>query len=366
VSHDQRVPDRGPVRRVVKVHRNADGTSWSVRRRRGVGRRTRIAVGVVLSIGVLVLGVGPTAAAGERRTRATGTFPRVLAVHPGLVAGKGGTRILVRGRGFTSRSVVTVGGRRARVLQVRNPTAVFALVPPGIGSEVVRVVTHIGTSARNARSVLRYATRVLVVGDSLGIDLGWGFTTALDARDDLAVVDDAVGSSGLVRSNFYNWPEHLRADLAAVRPDVVVTMFGTNDEQAIETSSGLAEPGTSAWEQAYAARVRQIAAIVRRAGATLVWVGLPRMGPQTDLDPQLVADLVKVDRGVLRTLRRATFVDAWRVFTSATGAYTPYVELAPHVWVVGHSPDGTHLTTGGAMVIDAKGLAQLRHLLTHR
>jgi len=276
----------------------------------------------------------------------------------------GGSTILVLGRGFTRRTTITVGGRRARVLAVRNPRAVIAVVPRGIGTEVVRAVTQGGTSVRNPRSLVHYANRVLVVGDSVGIDLGWGFTPALDLQEDLTMTDDAVGSSGLVRTDFYSWPEHLRTDIALTRPDVVMTLFGTNDEQAISTSTGIVEPGTPAWNRLYAARVREVAEIVHHAGATLVWIGLPRMGPQSSLSQQFVSSLVRLDGAVIASVRRATFVDSWLVFTTARGTYTPYVELSPHDWALGHSGDGTHLTPEGASVIDAKAFEDLRVLLT--
>jgi uncharacterized protein len=270
----------------------------------------------------------------------------------------------VLGRGFTRDTVITVGGRRARVLAVRNPRAVFAIVPRGVGTEVVRAATQDGTSVRNARSLVHYANRVLIVGDSVGIDLGWGFTPTLELQEDLTMTDDAVGSSGLVRTDFYDWPAHLRADIALTHPDVVMTLFGTNDEQAISASAGIVEPGTAAWDRLYAARVRHVAKIVHHAGATLLWIGLPRMGPQSVLSQQFVSNLDRLDRAVVASVRRATFVDAWHLFTTARGTYTPYVELSPHDWALGHSGDGTHLTSEGAAVIDAKALEDLRLLLT--
>jgi lysophospholipase L1-like esterase len=292
--------------------------------------------------------------------------PRVLGVRPDVLRGRGGIKVIVRGHGFSPQTRVTVGGRRARVLAVRTSSELVAIAPAGIGTEIVRATTGAGTSAANARAVLHYRTRVLVVGDSLGIDLGWGFTAALDARDTLTVIDDAVGSSGLVRNDFYDWPRHLRVDMAAARPDVVVTLFGTNDQQALATASGLAEPGTAAWDRAYAARVRAIAAIVHARGAWLDWVGLPRMGPGASMSASFVAGLVGLDRRTVGRLRAASFVDAWRRFTNAAGAYTPYVEVAPGIWELGHAPDGTHLTAAGAAVLDADALNLVRRALGPR
>ncbi|HEY8080920.1 MAG TPA: DUF459 domain-containing protein [Acidimicrobiales bacterium] len=296
----------------------------------------------------------------------TRVAPRVLTVHPEVVPGRGGTTILIRGTGFTPSTVITVGGVRALVRLVRNSGAVYAITPRGVGTEIVRAVTSVGTSAANPGSVVHYANRVLVIGDSLGIDLAWGFTPTVDARDHLAVVDEAVGSSGLVRSDFYNWPAHLRSDLAATHPDVVVVLLGTNDQQVLGTSRGIANPGTPAWDKVYAARVRQLGTIIRRARVSLVWVSLPRMGPRAWLDPKFVARLVALDRSAVATIGQSVFVNSWLVFSTARGAYTPYVETAPHVWALGHAQDDIHLTPAGAAVIDAKALEGLRMLLTRR
>jgi lysophospholipase L1-like esterase len=349
------------------AHDDVQRAQGVVRSSRVVQRRRLVALSGVLALGSVVAGSTHSGAVNRTPTHAaTTTVPRVLAVHPGTIHGRGGTTLLVLGRSFTTATSITVGGRHARVLSVRNPHAVYAVAPRGIGTEVVRAVTSGGTSTANARSVLHFDTRVLVVGDSLGIDLGWGFTPSLDVLQRLSVTDDAVGSSGLVRPDFYDWSAHLRADIRDTHPDVVVTMFGTNDQQAIRTSKGLFEPGTVPWDRAYGARIRQIAAIVHHARATLVWVGLPRMGPGTDLNPQFVAHLDALDRSVVAKLSRAMFIDSWLVFTTASGAYTPYVEVAPRVWAIGHAPDGTHLTPAGATVIDDTVVQSLRSRLTRR
>jgi hypothetical protein len=328
-------------------------------------RRAALATCCALVVGGLLLASCTSASSGTLRLPpATKIVPRVLRVSPGIVAGKGGGTVTIVGKGFVQGMAITIGGVDAPTVDVRNPDTAVAVVPPGIGTEIVRAVTAGGKSFSNPRSVLRYTNRVLVVGDSLGIDLGWGFTASLDAQANLVVADDSVGSSGLVRNDFYNWPAHLRADIAATHPDIVVTLFGTNDQQSIETAKGIFEPGTSAWDKAYASRVREITSLVHRAGATLVWVGLPRMGPQSVLDPQLTSEMISLDQSVVAPLHWGTFVNTWPLFTNAKGAYTPYVELSPGVFVLGHQPDGTHLTPDGAIVIDAKAVDALRAMLT--
>lgn len=359
---------------VASRHHLAEGVRARVRRRaharrdpRNATARLALVTACTLALGLLVVGTWATGASSGTGSRSASVGkPRVLRVHPSTVRGRGGTKILILGRRFTSGTVITVGGVRARVLSVRNSGALVAVVPSGIGAEVVRATTSGGTSAANSRSVLRFDTRVLVVGDSLGIDLGWGFTAALDAQAALSVTDDAVGSSGLVRTDFYSWPAHLRLDIAETHPDVVMTLFGANDQQALGSSKGRSEPESRAWDRIYAARVRQLGAIVHNARATLVWVGLPRMGPQSSLNSQFVAHMVALDRSAVATIRGAAFVDSWSVFSTAVGAYTPYVEISPGVWVLGHAQDDTHLTPAGAMVIDAKGVRELRSLLTRR
>ncbi len=343
----------------------------SVRSPRSVAARMPVVVAVAVSaLAVAGITVHPWRAAASRRPEtvvARLVTPRVLSVRPQVVAGRGGTAIHVSGAGFTQGTRVTVGGHAARVVAVRSGSDLVAIAPAGVGTEIVRAITPGGTSSATIRSRLHYASRVLIVGDSLGIDLSWGFSQQLDRRSGLSsVVDESVGSTGLVRSDFYDWPTHLRADLAQFKPDVVITLFGTNDQQAFATRSGDVQPNTAAWNRMYAARIRQIGSIVRQAGATLVWVGLPRMGPQSVLSPPYVKDVIGLDARVVRQLRGATYVDTWHFFTTPTGAYTPLVEVAPRNWQLGHAPDGTHLTPAGASVIDAAAFVALRALLTAR
>ena len=75
--------------------------------------------------------------------------------------------------------------------------------------------------------------RVLVVGDS---DAGTFGPYLEELLDDTGVAETTVDykvSSGLARPDFFDWPAHLRPELPAVDPDIVVVTFGGNDAQGL-------------------------------------------------------------------------------------------------------------------------------------
>ncbi|HLJ08358.1 MAG TPA: hypothetical protein VKX24_07455, partial [Acidimicrobiia bacterium] len=73
--------------------------------------------------------------------------------------------------------------------------------------------------------------RVLVVGDSLGIDLGSVLVNDLDATGVVQATLDGQVSTGLTRPDYFDWPAELADDLPKYTPQVVVVMLGANDAQ---------------------------------------------------------------------------------------------------------------------------------------
>jgi lysophospholipase L1-like esterase len=314
-----------------------------------------------VAISVTVRGDAPATSSPDQFTYRT--VPTVRAVRPSTGPSGGGTHVLVLGTGFGPGSRMLVGNRPARVVKVKNPDALYGIIPPGFGMQDVRIVTTNGASVPTRSVQFHYRSKILVIGDSLGIDLGWGFTPTLPDGRYLSVTDDAVGSTGLVRSDFYNWPMQLRHELRVLHPTVVVALFGANDQQAIRTKGGLAEVGTKAWADAYGARVRQLAAIVVASGAAIAWVGMPRMGPRADVSQRFVRQVNTVDQAALRTTTLGGFVSLAKLFTTSSGAYTPYVRLGRSV-ALGHQPDEVHLTPWGASAIDTLVIGMLFRLAT--
>ena len=97
--------------------------------------------------------------------------------------------------------------------------------------------------------------RLLVVGDSLGIDFGQPLVNDLAATDVVSAVLDGHIDTGLARPDYFDWQSELQADLARYQPQVVVVFIGANDPQNFIDGGTALTYGTPAWNAAYAKRV---------------------------------------------------------------------------------------------------------------
>ena len=205
--------------------------------------------------------------------------------------------------------------------------------------------------------------RVLIVGDSIGLDVGGPLQSDLAGTGVVSAALDARESTGLTRPDYFNWPAELGADLKSVQPQVVVVMIGANDAQDFLGPPDV--PFTSPqWNTLYAQRVTQFMGIAASGGATVVWVGMPPMQ-----DPTLNAQMADVNAVVQRQARQArppvTFVSTDKTLGTAQGAYTAFVTNGAGQVVNVRTPDGTHLTTGGGQFVAQLVIGQLQSLGYH-
>jgi hypothetical protein len=189
--------------------------------------------------------------------------------------------------------------------------------------------------------------RVLVVGDSLGIDLGDVLVNDLDQTGVVQATLDGQVSTGLTRPDYYNWPAELATDLARYTPQVVVVMMGANDAQDFPGPPDVPF-GTSAWDGIYRSRVLAFMDEATAQGARVLWVGMPPMQA-----PGLSAAMQRIDGLFQQAAAKnpnVDYVSSWTVLGTPSGQFTPYlVENGQEVNV--REPDGTHITPGGAQVL---------------
>ena len=190
--------------------------------------------------------------------------------------------------------------------------------------------------------------KVLIVGDSVGLDLGQPLVNTLASYGDVTTYLDGRIDTGLSRPDYFNWPAELQIDLTNQQPNLVVVMIGANDPQGLVTSDGSLHFGQPGWDAAYSARVAAFIAEANEVGAHVLWVGMPPMQ-----DPGLDAALVHLNE--LVRFQVAQIKDNGASYLSSTpslgdkkGAYAAFLPDASGAEVNVRTPDGIHLTTGGA------------------
>jgi uncharacterized protein len=205
--------------------------------------------------------------------------------------------------------------------------------------------------------------RVLIVGDSIGLDLGGPLQSDLAGTGVVNAALDARESTGLTRPDYFNWPAELTADLKSFQPQVVVVMIGANDAQDFLGPPDV--PFTSPqWNSLYAQRVAQFMQTAQSGGALVVWVGMPPMQ-----DPGLNAQMADLDGIVQHQAAQAkppvTFISTDKSLGTPQGGYTAFVTNAAGQVVNVRAPDGTHLTTGGGQVAAQQVITTLQSLGYH-
>jgi hypothetical protein len=190
------------------------------------------------------------------------------------------------------------------------------------------------------------AHHVVVLGDSLATLVAGGLDEALNDRPDVAVVHRTKPDSGLVRSDFYDWPKAVNELLASDQKiTVAVMMLGLNDRQAIREGETILEPLSERWLELYRDRVDAIAAAFAAKNIPLIWIGEPPMQ-----NARLSADLAIFNDLYRQRVERAggQYVDLWGAYVDAENRYTA---MGPDV--TGQTTrlrlgDGIHFTKAGA------------------
>jgi uncharacterized protein len=185
--------------------------------------------------------------------------------------------------------------------------------------------------------------RVFFVGDSVIGNISTGFGQVYRSEDRMTIAVDFHVSTGLARPDVLDWPTYLARILQERDDEVVVMMFGANDDQDLQTPEGRAALFTDEWVREYARRVGIMMDVGRDGGRTVVWLGLPA---------------VDVDRleQARRVMNRAARVEASArpdvEYVNLGARLTPcggYQQMVDGVRA--RENDGVHLTISGAQLV---------------
>lgn len=194
--------------------------------------------------------------------------------------------------------------------------------------------------------------RVLLVGDSEAQGLEPFLETVFDDVDLTTLSTEGRNSTGLVRSDYFDWPEHLRTVIPQTEPDIVVAFFGGNDGQPFVDMQS--KPvGSPEWREEYGKRVGETMDYLRADGRTLIWIGVPIPG-EAGLRERLTAqNEVVVEQAASRP--DVVFIDSWQLFAGIDGGYATHVfdPLNQTYAVVRSDRDEFHLNVAGTKILAA-------------
>ena len=187
--------------------------------------------------------------------------------------------------------------------------------------------------------------RVAVVGDSLSQGLGPALAQWFDP-DVSRVLPLGRQSTGLARQDYFNWQAAMRNIEEEFRPDVVFVMLGSNDNQAQVTPDGHDVPvGSLAWVEAYRARAAAFLDEATSNGSHVIWVGIPVVREHQRWEFYRRVNAIYREAAAADPL--ATYVDAWGLFQTREGGYSPFLRNERGVLQEMRAPDGLHLTPTG-------------------
>jgi lysophospholipase L1-like esterase len=201
--------------------------------------------------------------------------------------------------------------------------------------------------------------RLLVVGDSLGIDFGQPLVNDLAATDVVSAVLDGHIDTGLSRPDYFDWQTELQHDISRFQPAAIVVFIGANDPQNFMDGSTPLTYGTAAWNAAYAKRVATFMQTAAASGARVLWIGMPPMA-----DPVLngeMENLNDIDQSQAALHRGVTYFASWPVLSNAQGLYSAFLPNASGAEVQVRELDGTHLAPPGAQRLSQAAIAFMGH-----
>lgn len=234
---------------------------------------------------------------------------------------------------------------RAMLLAVLMASLIFPPIAPVAGATTVDP------------AVRKSVNSLLLVGDSLSIDLGQQLEAVFADRSGVRFAHLGKVSSGLATPRFFDWDAHLKAQVRAHHPDVVLIMVGANDNKNLPTGHGHhAAFGTPAWDRAYAARLTRLHTIIRADNprAKVFFLGVPVMA-----DPTFDAETVRINAVLAATAKRlpdTAFIETRDVLADADGGFAARGQAPDGKMVRLRARDGVHITPAGSQLVAARCL----------
>ena len=200
-------------------------------------------------------------------------------------------------------------------------------------------------------------SRVLLIGDSsIQAGLGTQIERRLEEYDGVSVLRFGQHSTGLARTDYFDWWEKLRELKQEFEPDLVIAYWGDNDCQGLSTREGglVAQFGNEEWDEEYAQRVNDIVKLMCEGGGAAVIVGMPIMRSKSF---SRRIELLNGVAEVATTEAGGVYLPTWEMTSDEEGDYVSAVEFDGKLRII-RAGDGIHLSTHGSAYV-ADGICRM-------
>jgi len=191
--------------------------------------------------------------------------------------------------------------------------------------------------------------RLWIGGDSLAGSLGPSLGKLTGDTGVVQPVYLSKVSSGLSSPDFWDWPEKAGEEVFKVDPEVVAFIIGAND-------SGVVQEDTAKWRPQYEQAVEQMMTLLSGDNRTVYWVGAPIFN---DRRSEKLGEVNQVFKDVATRHPQVVYVDAYALFSTSDGRYTPFIEAKDGGTIRARADDGVHFTPEGGDHLARAIVAQL-------
>jgi hypothetical protein len=186
--------------------------------------------------------------------------------------------------------------------------------------------------------------RLVVAGDSTAKALGDALIGATSEMPEVSITNEGTVSTGLARSDFFNWGAEMAEIVGTTSPEVVVFMVGANDGQSILEGDGtvVAQFDTPEWTEAYRQRVAGIMDLAGGDGRRMIWVGEPNVGTGNVQRAVQIGNQLAQEEAATRPW--VTYVDVAALLAGPDGGFAEYITLPDGSTARCYAGDGVHLS----------------------
>ncbi len=186
--------------------------------------------------------------------------------------------------------------------------------------------------------------RLWIGGDSLAGSLGPSLGEVTAKTGVVQPVFLSKVSSGLASPDFFDWPKHGAEEMFKVDPEVAVFIVGANDTGAMTKDAAV-------WRPKYEQLTEQMMTLLIGNSRTVYWIGAPVFKDDRSLK---LVQLNEVFQEVAARHPEVIYVDAYHLFSTPDGKYTPFLPDGTGETARVRADDGVHFTPeGGDLLADA-------------